>query len=168
MIPAVLVFSLLQIVLSHTSQKSIKFRKIVNGSPRVLIEKGKIMEENLVKERITITELMAKLRERNAYKLADVETAILEVDGQISVQLKAEKLPVTPADMNIKVQSSGLPRLVIEDGNILGESLKDLKLTRAWLLSKLAEQNIHDPSSVMIAQVDTAGNVYVDLYEDKL
>ena len=166
LLPAVIVFSLFQIGLSILSKKSPRLRRIVIGSPAVLIEKGKILEKNMAKERITSSELIEKLREKNAYNLADVETAILELDGQISVQLKANKRPVTPLDLNIQPPSQGLPRLIIEDGNLLNESLKDVKLTRSWLLTKLAEQGIHDISKVMLAQVDILGNLYVDLYDD--
>jgi uncharacterized membrane protein YcaP (DUF421 family) len=166
LLPAVIVFSLFQISLSFLSKKSPRFRRIVIGSPAVLIEKGKILEKNMAKERITLSELIEKLREKNAFNLADVETAILEVDGQISVQLKANKRTVTPLDLNIQPPSQGLPKLIIEDGNLLEESLKDVKLTKSWLLTKLAEQDIHDISKVMLAQVDTLGNLYVDLYAD--
>jgi uncharacterized membrane protein YcaP (DUF421 family) len=118
------------------------------------------------KERINLSELMTMLREKNAFSLADVETAILEEDGQLSVQLKANEKPATPFDLKAQVPEQGLPRLLIEDGKLLAESLKDLKLTRSWLLTKLAEQGVHEVSKVMLAQVDTSGNVYVDLYYD--
>lgn len=168
MLPAAVVFSLFQIVSAYLEQKSVKFRNIVDGSPTILIKNGKVLEENVAKEKLSISEVMTKLREKNAFNLADVETAILETDGQISIQLKSSKAPVTPSHLNIPVQNVGLPRLVIEDGNVLGESLQDLKLTRAWLLSKLAEQNVVDPAKVMLAQVDISGQLYVDLYDDGL
>jgi len=167
-LPAIIVFSLFQIVSSILSKNSTWFRKIVVGSPAILIEKGKISEKNMAKEKITLSELLGKLREKNAYNIADVETAVLEIDGQISVQLKSSKKPVTPFDLNQQPQNQGLPRLIIEDGKLLNESLKAVKLTRSWLMTKLAEQGIHDISKVMLAQVDTLGNLYVDLYEENL
>lgn len=166
LLPAIVVFCLFQIISSILSKNSTKFRKILIGSPAVLIEKGKVLEENMSKERITLSELMGKLREKNAYNLADVETAILEVDGQISVQLKTNKMPATPSDLKMQPPNQGMPRLLIEDGKLLGESLKDVKLTKSWLFTKLAEQGIHDISKVLLAQVDTLGNLYVDLYDE--
>lgn len=167
MLPALIVFAVFQIANAILSQKSIKFRNIVDGSPTILIKQGEILDRNLSKEKLTSNELIGLLREKNIFKIADVETAILEVDGKISVQLKTDKQPVTAIELNIPVQPEGLPRLVIADGNILGESLKDLNLTRSWLLAKLGEQNVKDTSKVMLAQVDTAGNLYVDLFDDK-
>jgi uncharacterized membrane protein YcaP (DUF421 family) len=166
LLPAIIVFSLFQIVSSIISKNSTWFRKIVISSPAILVEKGQILEKNMAKERITLNELLGKLREKNAYNLADVETAILEVDGQLSVQFKANKRPATPFDLNLQPPSQGLPRLLIEDGNLLSESLKDVKLTKSWLFTKLGEQDVHDISKVMLAQVDTLGNLYVDLYDE--
>ena len=165
-LPALLVFGAFQIISAFFSMKSIKFRKLVDGSSTVLIKNGKILEENLAKERLNTNELMFKLQEKNVFKLADVETAILETDGEVSVQKKSNKRSLTPSDMSISTQYDGLPRLIIEDGNIIGESLKDIKMTRSWLMSKLASQGVYDISKVMMAQVDTNGNLYIDLYED--
>lgn len=166
MLPAAVVFASFQIISTVLSLKSIKFRKLISDSPTVIIKGGKLLEKNIAKEKLSVSEVMTKLREKNAFKLADVETAIFETDGQISVQLKSHKAPATPSDLNISVQSNGLPRIVIEDGKVMEEGLKDLKLTRAWLYSMLAKQNVCDPSKVMLAQVDTSGSLYVDLYED--
>ena len=158
MLPALIVFAVFQIANAILSQKSIKFRNIVDGSPTILIKQGEILDRNLSKEKLTSNELIGLLREKNIFKIADVETAILEVDGKISVQLKTDKQPVTAIELNIPVQPEGLPRLVIADGNILGESLKDLNLTRSWLLAKLGEQNVKDTSKEMINQVETTAN----------
>lgn len=165
-LPALVIFCLFQIIFSYMSIRSNVFRKIVDGIPNILIKDGKVMEKNMLRSRINIDELISKLRQKNAFKLADVETAILETDGQISVQLKSSKQPVTPTVMNIQTSQNGLPRTVIEDGNILDKNLKDIKLTRAWLVTKLAERGINYYSNVMLAQVDTSGNLFVDLYDD--
>jgi hypothetical protein len=132
----------------------------------ILIEEGKINEGNLQKERLSIEELTSKLREKNAFRLADVEYAILETDGEISVMLKPDKQPVTPSILKLQTQNSGLPVILIDDGNIIKENIKESGLTTAYLMSKLAEQGIYDVSRVMLAQYDGAGNLYIDLYED--
>lgn len=167
-IPALIVFAILQIVFSYVSLKSDSFRKVVDGDPNVLISNGKIMEGNMLKSRLNSSELLSLLREKNAFNLADVETAILETDGKISVQFKSDKSPVTPSDIKIKTQASGLPVLVIEEGMVNEDGLRAMKLSRAWLMSKLGEKNVYDYSKVMIAQVDSSGNLYVDLYEDNI
>jgi uncharacterized membrane protein YcaP (DUF421 family) len=166
-LPALVIFCLFQIIFSYISIKSRVFRKIVDGTPNILIKNGKVMEKNMLKSRINSDELISKLRQKDAFKLADVETAILETDGQISVQLKSYQQPVTPAVLNIQTPYIGLPKLIIEDGNILDKDLRYMKLSRAWLMSKLAEQGIYDYSHVMLAQVDASGNLFVDLYDDQ-
>jgi uncharacterized membrane protein YcaP (DUF421 family) len=166
LLPALLIFGAFQIISAFISIKSFGFRKLVNSSPTILVDHGKILERNMLRERLSMSEFTTKLREKNAFKLADVEFAILEPDGQLSVQLKAPKQPVTPSDLRISAQYNGIPRIVIESGNVRGESLRNLGLTRAWLMSKLAEQGVYDYSKVMAAQVDTSGSLYVDLYDD--
>ncbi len=165
-LPALLIFVMLQIISAFLSMKSINFRRLVDGSSTVLIKEGKILEDNMRKVRFNSSELLSKLHEKNVFKFADVETAILENDGKLSVQKKSNKQPVTSSDMNINVQPSGLPMVMIEDGAILGENLKKFGITRVWLISKLADQGVYDIKSVMMAQVDTSGNMYVDLYDD--
>jgi uncharacterized membrane protein YcaP (DUF421 family) len=164
---ALLVFGLFQIIYAFISLKSSGFRKVVSGSPTVLIDKGKILEDNLSKEKVSISKLTSMLREKNAFKLADVEFAFLETDGEISVMLKPEKQPVTPSDLKLPAAQSSLPELVIEDGQVKDEGMKKVGITRAWLMTKLGENGINKVSDVMAAQVDSLGNLYVDRYDDE-
>lgn len=165
-LPALIVFCVFEILLSYISLKSVTFRRIVDGSSTILVKNGKVMERALFKTRMNMDDLMIKLREKNAFKLADVEFALLEPDGQVSVLLKSSKQPVTPSDMNIQTQYMGLPDMVIEEGRIIGDRLREKELTQSWLMAKLAEQGVYDLSKVMYAQVDTSGNLYVDFYDD--
>ncbi|QGU95914.1 DUF421 domain-containing protein [Clostridium bovifaecis] len=159
-LPSLVVFAIFQIILSYISLKSVTFRRIVDGSATILIKNGKVMEKALLKTRLNMDDLMIKLREKNAFRLADVEFALLEPDGQVSVLLKSNKQPVTPSDMNIQTQYMGLPDMVIEEGRIIENRLREKGLTRSWIMAKLAEQEIYDLSKVMYAQVDTSGNIY--------
>lgn len=165
-LPAVIVFATFQIISSYLSLKSDKFRKFVDGTPTVLIENGNIIEKNLNKARINSDELLSKLREKKAFALADVEFAILETDGKISVMKKPDKETVTPSDLGITTSYTGIGSLIIQEGEIKGEKLREAGLTRSWVLSKLAEKGIIDLSKVMFAQVDATGNLYVDLYDE--
>lgn len=165
-LPAVIVFATFQIISSYLSLKSDKFRKFVDGTPTVLIENGNIIEKNLNKARINSDELLSKLREKKAFTLADVEFAILETDGKISVMKKPDKETVTPSDLGITTRYTGIGSLIIQEGEIKGDKLQEAGLTRSWVLSKLAEKGITDLSKVMFAQVDAAGNLYVDLYDE--
>lgn len=165
-LPGVLVLGALQIITALISMKSPAIRRLVNGTPTILIENGRVIEGNLAKEKLTKSVLISMLREKDAFKLADVEFAVMESDGKISVMLKPEKLPVTPSDLKMQSQYSGLPEIVIEDGNILGKNLRSIGYNVSWLMGKLAEKGIFDISSVSLAQADNTGSLYIDLYDE--
>lgn len=165
-LPGLMIFALFQIVISYTALKNKSFRKLSDGDPTFLIKNGKVMEKNLLKERLNIDELTSKLREKNAFNIADVEFALLEPDGQISVMFKTDKQSVTPSDLNIQTKYMGFSNIVIEEGRIISSRLREKGLTQSWLMSKIAEQGVYDLSNIMFAQVDESGNLYIDLYED--
>jgi len=165
-LPALLIFGGFQIITSYISLKNLTFRKVVTGSATMLIKDGKVLEKNLLKERFNIDELNSKLREKNVFRLADVEFAFLEEDGNISVMKKANRQPLTPYDFKVPVEYTGIGGLVIEEGQVRADILKKYGLTRAWLMSKLAEQGVLNISKVMIGQVDSSGTLYVDLYKE--
>lgn len=102
---------------------------------------------------LTINELMMKLREKNAFNLADVEFAIMETDGQLSVLPKADKKPLTPFQMNIQTTSEGIMKEVIIDGKLMEENLKATGLDKNWINMQLREQNIKDISEVFFAGI---------------
>jgi uncharacterized membrane protein YcaP (DUF421 family) len=102
---ALAVWTLMPIILDYASMKSIWIYNIINGKERVLIKNGKVMEDNLSKERITGQEFLQELRSKKAFNLADVEFAVMETTGDINVSLKADKKPVTSYDLGKKVAS---------------------------------------------------------------
>lgn len=165
-LPALLVFCTFQITISFISLKSKSIRKLVEGTSTMIIKDGKILESNLLKERFNIDELSGKLREKNVFSLADVEFAFLETDGKISVMKKANKQPVTPYDLKIPTEYSGIGGYVVEEGKIITQKLREYGLTTSWLMSKVGEQGIYDISKIMLAQVDNSGKLYIDLYDD--
>lgn len=161
-LPALFVFASTQIVTAYISLKSTRFRDFVDGKSTVLIENGSIIKSNLRKERLNISELASMLREKNIFSFADVECAIFETDGKISAIKKADKQPVTPSDIKVQAKHTGLPVIIIEDGNFADETIKQLGLTRSWIMSKLGENGISNASEVLLAQVDKEGSFYVD------
>ncbi|UCZ52595.1 DUF421 domain-containing protein [Bacillus shivajii] len=161
------IWSMLPIVVSKIELKSYGFRMLTEGKPTVVIENGKILEENLKKEDLTVDELMIYLRDKDVFKLSDVETAIFESSGQLSVMKKSDVMPITPKDMNMVVEQEHSPRIVIVDGNVMEKSLKEYGYTKDWLLGEVMKQGAEDFSDVFVAQIDSMGNVYVDLYNDK-
>ncbi|MBL0386696.1 DUF421 domain-containing protein [Tumebacillus sp. ITR2] len=164
---AMSIYALFPILLGWLALKSKIIRNFVEGKGRVLIKNGKVMEENLKKERISTDELLEQLRLKSAFKVADVEFALMETNGQVSVLLKAENQPITPKKMNWQVAPEKEPQAVIMDGTIMDESLATLGMNRRWLKSELDMQGIA-LENVFLAQVDSNGEMSVDLYDDKL
>ena len=157
----------LAILIAYLGIHSVWVRKLVDGEATVVVENGKILEKNLKSIRIPIDELISELRTQGVFNLADVEFALFEPGGKISVQVKSQKQPLTPADLNIPTPYAGLPTNLIMDGVVLHDALKSLNLTRAWLQHYLNKENLNDISEISLAQLDTQGNLYVDMKGDK-
>lgn len=132
---ALIVFSLLTISTSYLNLKSYIARSIVNAKTLILIENGRIIDKNIKKLRITINELMTKLREKDVFNIEDVQFAIMESNGQLSVLIKADKKPITPYDMNIKVKNLSLINDIIIDGKIVNKNLQIVGVDEKWLKS---------------------------------
>lgn len=163
----IFVWGIFPILLGYLDMKSPKLRKIVDGTPTVLIHKGKVLEKNLKKEKLTINELMLLLREKNVFKLSDVEFAVMETNGQLSVLNKSDMQPVTPKVAGLTVDMEHEPRVVIMNGEVKEKTLKALGLSQKWLLEKIKNQGAKTFEDVFLAQVDSKGNVYVDLYDEE-
>ncbi|KUO73109.1 MAG: hypothetical protein APF77_20805 [Clostridia bacterium BRH_c25] len=155
------------IALEYLALKSKWVHDLVYGKETVLIKHGRIMEQSLLKARLTGDELLRALRAKNAFSLADVEFAVLETTGDISVFMKSDKNPVTARDLEIKNAPLTEPQTVILDGNILNEPLTSLGLNREWLGVQLEKLGI-SLDNIFIAQVDSSGELYVDLFDDSI
>lgn len=147
--------------------KSKKVRDWVDGKATVLIKDGKILEDNLKKERLTADELLEQLRKRNVFKAADVEFAIIEPSGEINVLVQKANQPLTPAHLGIKVGPEKEPQAVIMDGNIMDEPLATLGLNHGWLHTELEKAGV-TLENVFLGQVDSYGQLYLDLYDDQI
>ena len=150
-----------EVLLAYISLKYKKVRHIVTGSPSILIDKGVIMEKEMRKIRYNINDLLSQLRDKNVTNIADVEYAILESSGNLSVLLKSDKRPVTPADLNIKPPYEAIPVPLIFDGELQDKYLKLSGKDRDWLKGKLQEQGIAKHEDVLFASLDSQGNLYV-------
>lgn len=167
-IVSTLIWGIFTIMLSTIALKSYRFRKLVEGEPMILIKRGKVLENNLRKARMDATELMENLRENRVFNLADVEFAVLETNGQLSVLKKTDLEPVTPRDLKLDVKLKREPRIVIIDGNVMHRTLTSLGYTEDWLLKQVREAGANKFSEVFLAQIDEEGQIYVDLYRDGL
>ncbi len=150
----VLVLLLLGLTISQVSLKSEKARAIICGTPTILISKGIILEDELRKLRYNLSDLLEQLRVKDIPNITDVEYAILETNGQLSVIPKATKRAVNPEDLNINPPYEGLPITLIMDGILQQHNLEKANVTYAWLQNELNRANIDDLSQVLLASVD--------------
>ena len=161
------VWTLLAIILALLGLKSPFLRKIIEGVPEIVIQNGKINADILRKNKLSMEDLMMMLRSKEVFRVNDVEFAVLEQNGKLSVLLKSQKKPLTPQDMNISTQYEGLPTNLIVDGRLNPEAFKSVNLSKAWLEYHLRKKNITDINDIFLAQLDTQGNLFIDMKDNK-
>lgn len=160
-ITALVVYALFPIVLSVIALKSYKARKLLDGKPTILIWNGQLMDANLKTAKLTVNDVLEECRLQGAYDVADVQSAVLETSGKVSVQLKAEKQPVTARDLSVSPAAQGLCINVVVDGEILDDHLSMADMNKAQLLEALAIQGAADHRDVLLAYVDAGGRLVV-------
>ncbi|HYH03976.1 MAG TPA: DUF421 domain-containing protein [Bacillota bacterium] len=151
----------IQITLSLLAMKSIRARRLICGCPSILIEKGQINEGELSRLRYNLTDLLEQLRLKDIPNIADVEYAILETSGKLSVIPKSQKRPVNPEDLQIETAYEGLPLILISDGVFHHEVLKQTNVSETWLRNELKKLGIHSWDDVLLASLDSAGKLYI-------
>lgn len=152
-VSAMIIYGVIGILLSVITQKSIKARRFISGTPIVLIEKGKINKESLKKARIEIDDLLTSARGNGYFNIGDIDYAIMETTGKISFLPVALKRQLTPQDFNFAPEREGLYVNVIIDGKIMDEDLKYAKMTMPQLEAELKKQN-KKAEDVLLATVD--------------
>lgn len=150
-----------QLLISLVSLKGVRVRDYICGKPSILIRNGRMMEKNMKREMCTINDLLEHLRFNNIQNVSDVEYAVLETNGQLSVIPKSQKRSVTPEDLNIKTDYEGFTIDLIIDGRLISKVLKRVNIQKEWLDQKLKENGINDYKSVFYASIDTKGNLFV-------
>lgn len=156
----------MHLIISVINIKSLKAREIICGKPSILIYRGKINEKALRKERFTINELEERLRGNNVVNLGDVEYAILETSGQVTVIQKPEKRNTIPEDFNITPEYEGIPYDLVIDGRIMSKNLKAIGKNYAWLKKQVEKFNIN-PEEALVVTLDGKGQIFCQKKEDK-
>lgn len=151
---------LAQVLLSYVSLNSQRVRRIICGTPSIVIRDGQIQETELKRLRFNLNDLLEQLRIKNVANIADVEFAIFETNGNLSVILKSQKRPVTPADLSLPTSYEGLSIPLIIDGKVQKKNLDQLSLSMAWLRSELHKFGYQDPGDVLFASLDSQGNLF--------
>ncbi|WP_315936077.1 DUF421 domain-containing protein [Paenibacillus sp. ClWae2A] len=169
LIISLIVFTGTSYLLSKLNLKSRKIRLLAEGSPTVLIEGGKILENNLAKNKLTLDSLNQILRQKDIFNMEEVEYALLEVNGQVSVMKKAKYRTATAEDVHKKVVSNPerMPVELIMDGEMLSKNLELNGISDKELLQQLESQN-KNISDVFYAVKGSDGRIYMDYYEDQI
>ena len=155
----------MHLIISIINMKSMKAREIICGRPTILIYRGKIDEKALKKERFTINELEERLRGNNVTSLGDVEYAILETSGQVTVIQKPEKRNTIPEDFNIMPEYEGISYDLVIDGKIMYDNLKALGKNREWLKKQVEKFKIK-PEDALVVTYDGKGQIFCQKKEN--
>ncbi len=152
----------------YVTQKSRPLRKIIDGEPTVVIQNGKILEHNMKKLRYNIDNLFDQLRNKSVFDIDDVEFAVLESNGGLSVLLKSQQRPVTPADLNIPTEYEGLSSEIIMDGVVIYQNLQQNDLDEQWLIAELRKRGYESPQEIVFAGLSSDGSLYIDERDDQM
>ena len=148
----------LEVVMSFFVMKSIRFRKFLCGKPVILIDNGKVMQQNLRSTRITMDELTSHLRQKDVLTIGDVQYAILETDGNLSVFPYASRQPAAAEDAKVKVKRRSLPVTVINDGVLSRQDLARAGKDMVWLRNTLGKHKARQDNTLLLT-VDEEDNV---------
>ena len=142
--------------------KSTSYRKVMDGDDIILIKKGKIIKPALKSCRMGVNILLMLLRQSNTFSVEEVEYAILETNGSLSVMKRQQAQPIIKSDLDIKAEKiKNLPREVISDGKIMKVNLKELNKDEEWLKNELRKNNIESVKDVFYAEVRSDGTLYI-------
>lgn len=150
---AVLLFGGIAYLVSVGTMKSIKLRRFFMGSPTILIEHGKILQDNFYKVKYDINDMLEQCRVNGYFDISEIDYAIVEANGELSILAKSEYLPVNRNDMKLKVSKSGLCANVIIDGKVMYNNLKKINKDEKWLNKELKLKG-KDISDIILATVD--------------
>lgn len=142
--------------------------KYIEGEPTIVIMNGKIMDKTLRKLRVRVSDLLELCRNQGVFDLNEVDFAIIEPNGSLSILKKPEYNPLTPKDLNIQVSRSGISTELIYDGNLIEENLRQMNKDIKWLMNELKKHGINNISEAFLVTLNDAGSLYVDAYEDHI
>lgn len=151
---AMIVYGIIAAAVSYISEKSLKARNLLSGKPLVLLDNGKLYRENMKKARMDINEFLMQCRSQGYFDISNIQTAVMEFNGRMSILPKSTERPLTPNDMNIVPEQEHMTIALIEDGVIIEENLKASGKDYIWLKKQLKEQGFNTPEDVVLAMCD--------------
>ena len=164
LVPIIIMFCF-EIIIAGLNMRSIKLRKLTYGRPEIIIRNGRIIREAMQKNRFTLDELMQELRAQGLTDTAQVEYAVLETNGQLSIILKSGDQPATASQMGVDADDVSYAHIIINEGRILDNNLKLLGRDRRWLANELKRQNLRSADEVYILTLSENGSVFCQAKE---
>lgn len=165
-IVSVIMFGLVAYLVSIGTMKSIWLRRYFMGVPTILIQNGKILQKNMRKVKFDINDLLEECRSNGYFDLNEIEHAIMEANGKLSILPKSDYRPLTPKDMNLKVEQEGLVANVIIDGKVMTKNLENMHKSEKWLEKEMRVKGYKDFDEVLLATLDK--NEKITVYERNL
>ena len=156
---AMIIYAAVTWLMSIINLRRARIRKFLNGTPTIVMDGGRLFRENMKKAKLDLSEFMVMCREQGYFNLADIQTAIFEYNGKLTILPVTARRPVTPADMNLSPPQEALFAEVIMDGRILDESLHRMGFDAKWLKKRLRDQGIQDVRSVYLGLCDEKHNL---------
>ncbi len=157
---AVITIYVLHYLISYIVVRSRTMARIIGGMAIPLVMGGKILRQNMRKALFPLELLLSEIRQADAPNLAEVEAAVLETNGHVSVLKKPSFQPVTPQDLKINTVEAGLPVLLINEGRVIKENLRKLGYNREWLEGELQKYGVLNVKDVYVATLDGTGQLY--------
>lgn len=156
------IFVFLTYLLSYITLKNRSVRNMIEGQATIVVEKGKIVKENMRQLRYDLEELTTQLRQQGVFDVNEVQYAILETTGDLSVIKKSSEQPVTKSDLSIVSPDADYPVELVLDGVLLPENFRKKNLSTEWFEGELATRGISDIKQVLYAVIDSKGNLFID------
>lgn len=156
----IMLFVSLEIIMSVISMKSLWFRNLLQGRPIFIIRQGKLDQKKLKQLRLTMDDVVDALRQKDIFDISQVEDAVIETNGSISVLPKAEYQPITASDISLSVKEKGMPVAIVIDGKPVNEYFNEYKLkdSEIELVLQTVNRNVE---KIMLLTIDDDGNTYL-------
>ena len=147
---AIVIYGLVSISLSIVMNKLPRTRKFINGSPTILMNDGKLYRKNMKKAKLDLSEFMLMCREQGYFDINNIQTAIFEYNGKLTILPVSTNRPLTPEDMNLTPKPDFISTELIMDGRIMGDNLKRKGLDETWLKKRLEAQGYHSAKEIYL------------------
>ena len=156
---AIIVYGIITFLLNFITSKFPKSRKFINGTPTIIMDNGKLYRENLKKAKLDLSEFLVMCRQQGFFNISDIQTAVFEYNGRLTILPASYKRPVTPEDLKIPVNAEFISTEVIMDGRVLDQNLKRKGLDINWLKAQLELQGFKSPKEIFLGLCDKDNNL---------